>query len=199
MPESAWKSLVFTSNDVVCLKSILDSFKSDAESWHEWFKSPSPELIRLPCEENQTRTMPNDDGDASLSSNQADADAVSNQNGPSLAYTESTSSEPHEDVKKLLTIKCLRPDRFHDAIKVMHSSDMGDLQQQDTYSFEELFLGNAAPKIILLPSSTSANESMPSNRHSIVAKLLGNKAQVCFLDISFNNSLLPVMFLLYFS
>ena len=174
MPEKAWKSLIATSNSAIDLDEIVDSLNSTPQSWHEWFFNAAPESIPFPC----YRDVSKQGEDLSPSARQP-AVGESDSNLEILGNTIPISKDLTADIKKLLTVKCLRPDRLYTALKMISSSEGKDYQQKEAYTFEELFLNSSVPAIILLPSGTAADDTRSDNPASgFVAGILGRKAEV---------------------
>ena len=182
MSETEWKSLAAISDVAIYLKPIVDSIQSDPDSWQSWFTNPRPETLQLPCDCEEQQDQSLQDGDPSPPhSPPASEDLVPDRTEKPTLDQKCVPTEPSGPIKRLLTVKCLRPDRFLEAFQVVSSSAMRDYHEKKVYSFEDLFLQSGTPTIILLPSSFSVDSSTTFSDQSMsncVAKVLKDKAEV---------------------
>ena len=164
MPEVEWRSLVSTANKASCLKPIVASIPSESDAWRGWFTNATPESLRLPSDRNEPSSK--------------DASRDQGLSGTDGDESNSASKEQHVEIQRLLTVKCLRPDRLHAAMKKACPSDMSNLPWDESFSSDD----GCKPTIILLPCSTAADDdSSQFNGESIssmITKVLRSKAEV---------------------
>lgn len=194
MLERQWKSLVAMSDTATYLKAIIHSLQSDPDSWHNWFTDPAPELLQLPTDNKERQGSSKQEGEFVQSHSPPPVEELENkaeEYDMKIVESNKPNKEPSGPIKRLLTIKCLRPDRFLSAFMTASSSDMKDCHTKKAYSFEELFPCSGAPSIILLPSSFSISDNIPFSDQSMsnfVMKMLKEKAEVQYLACSICHS-----------
>lgn len=101
----------------------------------------------------------------------------------SVLHGSEAFDQQSKDTTKLLVIKCLRPDRFHNAITTLCASDFNEFQRQIDYNFDELMscTGDPKPVLILLPSSKDETDGIDDRKTftaSYGADVLAQKAKV---------------------
>ena len=62
-------------------------------------------------------------------------------------------------IHKLLMIRCLRPDRFERAMRMLVEDEVGDLMERTLPEFDEVLSGikHSIPVFVLMPDHTTVN------------------------------------------
>ena len=150
------------------VNSVIESIAADSNSWFIWYTHPAPETLPLPISHKEEETLVKD----SMTTADDDQENKQQSKGDQGISTGSDhsdsegSNQPSIDMTKLLAIKCLRPDRFHNTMATLCASDFNKFHSQMDYNFDDLMscTGDPKPVLILLPSSKDETHGIDERR-----------------------------------
>eukprot|EP00794_Sanderia_malayensis_P011163 gene11163-12336_t len=200
LTDMCWNRLLSCAKQCTAVNRVLRSMRKHGEEWRQWYESTVPETMPLPVKEDGEEEDHKDarseneeerrEDDVEKLVEEEEHHGMTGDDRPGSMKGKGQKESTQDDVVfdrevlKLLTIKCLRADRFKKAFLDISLARIASSQQHlaRDLDFDEAlsYRNTPSPVLILLHSSsktTDAKCALYKNSSSCIAEMLSKKAQ----------------------